>query len=573
MIAPLIIEPALAEAAQSAAAWPFEEARKLVSRLERTGKNEALFETGYGPSGLPHIGTFGEVARTSMVRHTFRVLTGDKVKTHLIAFSDDMDGLRKVPDNVPNRDLIAPHLGKPLSEVPDPFGTHASFGAHNNARLRAFLDAFGFDYEFLSATECYRSGRFDATLLTVLDRYDAVMAIMLPSLREERQQTYSPFLPLHPETGEVMQVPIDEVPPGAGTIVWRDPGTGERFETPVTGGRAKLQWKPDWAMRWVALGVDYEMAGKDLIDSVKLSGEIARAIGGEPPESFNYELFLDEKGRKISKSLGNGLTIDDWLAYGTPESLSLFMYNRPREAKRLFFDVIPRHVDDYLAFLERFPDQDAKTRLGNPVWHIHAGAPPAPELVTSGAPAGKAASLSFSMLMNLVAVANSEDAGVLWGFIRRYAPGVSPATHPRLDRLVGHAVRYYRDFVRPAKRYRLPNEAERAALSELAEALRSHEGSTDAEALQAVVYEVGRRHFPDTSGKSKSPDGRPGVAQTWFATIYQILLGEERGPRFGSFVALYGVAETRALIARALAGELLREHEAFVAERARPAAE
>ncbi|MFL4987650.1 MAG: lysine--tRNA ligase [Microvirga sp.] len=567
------IEPALAEAAQSAAAWPFEEARKLVSRLERTGKNEALFETGYGPSGLPHIGTFGEVARTSMVRHAFRVLTGDKVKTHLIAFSDDMDGLRKLPDNVPNREFIAPHLGKPLSEVPDPFGTHASFGAHNNARLRAFLDAFGFDYEFLSATECYRSGRFDATLLTVLERYDAVMAIMLPSLREERQQTYSPFLPLHPRTGEVMQVPIDEVRPDAGTIVWRDPGTGERFETPVTGGRAKLQWKPDWAMRWVALGVDYEMAGKDLIDSVKLSGEIARAIGGEPPESFNYELFLDEKGRKISKSLGNGLTIDDWLAYGTPESLSLFMYNRPREAKRLFFDVIPRHVDDYLAFLEKFPGQDAKTRLGNPVWHIHAGAPPAPELVTSGAPVGKAASLSFSMLMNLVAVANSEDAGVLWGFIRRYAPGVSPATHPRLDRLVGHAVRYYRDFVRPAKRYRLPNEAERAALSELAEALASHEGSTDAEALQAVVYEVGRRHFPDTSGKSKSPDGRPGVAQTWFATIYQILLGEERGPRFGSFVALYGVAETRALIARALAGELLREHEAFVAERARPAAE
>ncbi|MFL5325025.1 MAG: lysine--tRNA ligase [Microvirga sp.] len=567
------IEPALAEAAQSAAAWPFEEARKLVSRLERTGKNEALFETGYGPSGLPHIGTFGEVARTSMVRHAFRVLTGDKVKTHLIAFSDDMDGLRKLPDNVPNREFIAPHLGKPLSEVPDPFGTHASFGAHNNARLRAFLDAFGFDYEFLSATECYRSGRFDATLLTVLERYDAVMAIMLPSLREERQQTYSPFLPLHPRTGEVMQVPIDEVRPDAGTIVWRDPGTGERFETPVTGGRAKLQWKPDWAMRWVALGVDYEMAGKDLIDSVKLSGEIARAIGGEPPESFNYELFLDEKGRKISKSLGNGLTIDDWLAYGTPESLSLFMYNRPREAKRLFFDVIPRHVDDYLAFLEKFPGQDAKTRLGNPVWHIHAGAPPAPELVTGGAPAEKAASLSFSMLMNLVAVANSEDAGVLWGFIRRYAPGVSPATHPRLDRLVGHAVRYYRDFVRPAKRYRLPNEAERAALSELAEALASHEGSTDAEALQAVVYEVGRRHFPDTSGKSKSPDGRPGVAQTWFATIYQILLGEERGPRFGSFVALYGVAETRALIARALAGELLREHEAFVAERARPAAE
>jgi lysyl-tRNA synthetase class 1 len=570
--APIAIEPALAEAAGTSAAWPFEEARKLVARIARTGKGEALFETGYGPSGLPHIGTFGEVARTSMVRHAFRVLTGDRIPTRLVAFSDDMDGLRKVPDNIPNKEIVAAALNMPLTQVPDPFGTHESFGEHNNARLRAFLDAFGFDYEFLSATECYRSGRFDKALLTVLERYDAVMAIMLPSLREERQQTYSPFLPLHPRTGEVMQVPIDEVRQNAGTLVWRAPATGERFETPVTGGHAKLQWKPDWAMRWVALGVDYEMAGKDLIDSVKLSGEIARALGGEPPEGFNYELFLDEKGQKISKSKGNGLTIDDWLAYGTPESLALFMYNRPREAKRLFFDVIPRHVDDYLTFLEKFPGQDPKTRLGNPVWHIHSGNPPAPELVATGG-AGKPGTISFSMLLNLVAVANSEDPAVLWGFIRRYAPGASPQTHPRLDRLVRHAVRYYRDFVRPAKAFRLPDEAERAALAELSEALAPHEGSTDAEALQAVVYEVGRKHFPDASGRSKSPDGRPGVAQTWFATIYRTLLGEERGPRFGSFVALYGVPETRALIARALAGSLLAEHEAFLEARERPAAE
>src|SRR5215210_1283968 len=495
MIAPLIIEPALAEAAQSAAAWPFEEARKLVSRLERTGKNEALFETGYGPSGLPHIGTFGEVARTSMVRHAFRVLTGDKVKTRLIAFSDDMDGLRKVPDNVPNRDLIARHLGKPLSEVPDPFGTHASFGAHNNARLRAFLDAFGFDYEFLSATECYRSGRFDATLLTVLERYDAVMAIMLPSLREERQQTYSPFLPLHPETGEVMQVPIDEVRPRAGTIVWRDPGTGERFETPVTGGRAKLQWKPDWAMRWVALGIDYEMAGKDLIDSVKLSGEIARALGSLPPEGFNYELFLDDKGQKISKSKGNGLTIDEWLTYGTPDSLALFMFSKPREAKRLYFDVIPRQVDDHLTFLEKFPAQDAKARLMNPVWHLHAGQPPAPELVSSGEGNQPGTTISFSMLLNLVAVANSEDPAVLWGFIRRYAPGVSSETHPRLDSLVKRAVRYFQDFVKPQKTYRLADEVEAASLRRLADALASFETEhrpATAEAIQEEIYNIGR---------------------------------------------------------------------------------
>jgi lysyl-tRNA synthetase class 1 len=348
--------------------------------------------------------------------------------------------------------------------------------------------------------------------------------------------------------------------------VWRDPETNERFETSVLGGEAKLQWKPDWAMRWVALGVDYEMAGKDLIDSVKLSGEIARALGSEPPEGFNYELFLDEKGQKISKSKGNGLTIDEWLVYGTPESLALFMYNKPREAKRLFFDVIPRQVDDYLTFLDKFPSQDAKLQLGNPVWHIHGGTPPEPELVAAGAERGT--TISFAMLLNLVAVANSEDPGVLWGFIRRYAPGVSPQTHPRLDRLVGHAVSYYRDFVRPAKTYRAPIDMEQAALAELTKALAAHEGSTDAEALQAIVYEIGRSHFPDTSGKSKSPDGRPGVSQAWFSTIYNVLLGEARGPRFGSFIALYGVAETQALIRKALAGELVREHAAFIEARA-----
>jgi lysyl-tRNA synthetase, class I len=567
------IDPALTEAALASAAWPFEEARKLVARLERKPKAEVLFETGYGPSGLPHIGTFGEVARTSMVRHAFRLLTGDRVPTRLVAFSDDMDGLRKVPDNVPNRERLQAALNLPLTRVPDPFGTHDSFGAHNNARLRAFLDAFGFDYEFLSATECYRAGRFDATLRLVLERYDAVMAVMLPSLRAERQQSYSPFLPIHPKTGHVMQVPVDEVDAAAGTIVWRDPASGERFETPVTGGHAKLQWKPDWAMRWVALGVDYEMAGKDLIDSVKLSGEIARALGAEPPEGFNYELFLDERGQKISKSKGNGLTIDEWLAYGTPESLALFMYNKPREAKRLFFDVIPRHVDDYLSSIERYPGQDAKLRLGNPAWHIHAGAPPEPELVASGSGNAPGTQLSFGMLLNLVAVANSEEPAVLWGFIRRYAPAASPDSHPRLDRLVHHAVRYFRDFVRPAKAYRPATEPERAALQELADAFAPLEGSTDPDALQAAVYDVGRRHFPDTSGKSKSPDGRPGVSQAWFATLYSVLLGQERGPRFGSFAALYGVAETRALIARALAGDLIREHEAFLASRGRAAAE
>ncbi|MCE4224704.1 lysine--tRNA ligase [Methylobacterium sp. C25] len=549
MTAPLALDPDIVDAAATAAAWPFEEARKLLARLERKPKAEVLFETGYGPSGLPHIGTFGEVARTSMVRHAFRVLTNDSVPTRLIAFSDDMDGLRKVPTNVPNQDRLTAALNLPLTKVPDPFGTHESFGHHNNAELRRFLDAFGFDYEFRSATECYKAGIFDDALRLVLDRYEAVMAIMLPSLRAERSASYSPFLPIHPVTGHVMQVPIDEVKPATGTIVWRDPATGEAYETPVTGGHAKLQWKPDWAMRWVALGIDYEMAGKDLIDSVKLSGQIARALGAEPPEGFNYELFLDEHGQKISKSKGNGLTIDEWLTYGTPDSLALYMYNKPREAKRLFFDVIPRHVDEYDNFLGRYPRQDAKLRLGNPVWHLHAGNPPAPEAIDASGTV-----LSFAMLLNLVSVANAETPDVLWGFIRRYAPDVGPQTHPRLAALVTRALAYYRDFVRPQKQYRAATEEERAALADLAETLAEHEGSTDPEGLQAVVYEVGRRHFPDLSGKAKSPDGRPGVSKTWFASIYNVLLGEAQGPRFGSFIALYGVAETRALIGKALEG-------------------
>jgi lysyl-tRNA synthetase, class I len=547
-------------------AWPFEEARKILRRVEASGQTEVVFETGYGPSGLPHIGTFGEVARTSMVRHAFRALSQDKIKTRLIAFSDDMDGLRKVPDNIPNKELVAAHLGKPLTQVPDPFGTHPSFGAHNNARLRAFLDQFGFDYEFASATDYYRSGRFDAALLHILARYDQVMAIMLPSFREERAATYSPFLPIHPRSGVVMQVPIDAIDTAAGTLGWRDPDTKEIFETPVTGGACKLQWKPDWAMRWYALKVDYEMAGKDLIESVKLSGAIVRALGGRPPDGCNYELFLDESGQKISKSKGNGLTIDEWLAYASPESLSLFMYQKPTAAKRLAFDVIPRTVDDYLSFLEAYPRQEAKERLGNPVWHIHSGAPPPPEVLRGAG--NQATTITFGMLLNLAAVANSEESQVLWGFLRRYAPNISAATHPRLDRLVAYAARYFRDFVRPAKSFREPDASEREALEALAAALAVLPPDASAEAIQSTLYDVARQipRYQDMKAKGATAE-RPGVSNDWFAMLYGVLLGERRGPRFGSFVALYGIKETRKLIADALAGELPRNHAVFQASR------
>ena len=531
----------LRELAETSNAWPFEEARKIVTRLKQKPKDEVIFETGYGPSGLPHIGTFGEVARTTMVRHAFRVLTEDKIKTRLIAFSDDMDGLRKVPDNVPNKDMLTEYLGKPLTKVPDPFGTHPSFGQHNNARLRAFLDTFSFEYEFMSSTECYTSGKFDKALLNLLTHFDKVMAIMLPSLREERAASYSPFLPISPRTGIVLQVPIAAHDAKAGTISYNDPDTNELVVTPVTGGHCKLQWKPDWAMRWVALGIDYEMAGKDLIDSVKLSGQICKALGGAPPEGFNYELFLDDKGQKISKSKGNGLTIDEWLKYASPESLSLFMYQNPKAAKRLHFDVIPRAVDEYYQFLDGYNRQDAKQRLSNPVWHIHSGNPPTIDMP-----------VTFQLLLTLVSSSNAENAETLWGFIGRYRPGVTAKTHPKLDAMVGYAINYYRDFVAPTKKFREPTDVERKALSDLRDALSNVAADVSAEDIQNVVYEIGRREpFLDHAKKAK--DGRPGVSLDWFNMLYQVLLGQEKGPRFGSFAAVYGVKNTIDMIDGALA--------------------
>jgi lysyl-tRNA synthetase class 1 len=540
-VEPATLSASLRSLAEQSGAWPFEEARKIVARLKKKPKEEVIFSTGYGPSGLPHIGTFGEVARTTMVRHAFRVLTDDRIRTRLIAFSDDMDGLRKVPDNVPNKEMLAQDLGKPLTKVRDPFGTHPSFGEHNNARLRAFLDTFGFEYEFYSATQCYTSGRFDQALLQVLSNFDKVMGIMLPSLREERAQTYSPFLPISQRTGIVLQVPVTAHDAKAGTITYEDPDTKQSVTTPVTGGRCKLQWKPDWAMRWYALGVDYEMAGKDLIDSVKLSGDINRAIGGTPPEGFNYELFLDEKGQKISKSKGNGLTIEEWLRYASPESLSLFMYREPKSAKRLYFDVIPRNVDEYYQFLDGYQRQDEKQRLSNPVWHLHSGHPPKADMP-----------ITFQLLLTLVSSSNAENAETLWGFIRRYRPGVTPQTHPKLDAMVGYAINYYRDFVAPTKKFREPADVERKALTDLRDALSNLPQDVTPEAIQDVVYEIGRRE-PFLDHKKTAKDGKPGVSLDWFNMLYQVLLGQEKGPRFGSFVAAYGLQNTVDMIDGALA--------------------
>ena len=540
--------------AEQSKAWPFEEARRVLKRLKGKDpeKGYVLFQTGYGPSGLPHLGTFGEVARTTMVRRAFEVLCD--IPTKLICFSDDMDGFRKVPSNVPMQEELLQDLNLPLTKVRDPFGCHEGFAQHNNARLCDFLDGFGFEYEFASSTEYYTGGKFDEALMTSLERFDKIQEIMLPTLGEERRATYSCFLPVSPKTGHVLQVPTLERNVSKGTIVYEEPD-GERIEVPVTGGNVKMQWKPDWAMRWAALGVDYEMSGKDLIDSVVQSGKICRALGVPAPESLSYELFNDELGQKISKSKGNGLSMEAWLTYAAPESLSYFMYQKPKTAKRLYFDVIPKMVDEYHQQLRGYEDQDTKQKLANPIFHIHGETAPKSDMV-----------VPFSMLLNLAAVANAEGKEQLWGFIQRYAPEASAETHPDLDAAAGYAVAYYNDFVKPEKTYRAPTDQERTALADMAVALRdpalarkmietknagmgkddpvAELDYTSVEDLQSIVFAVGKNHGFEP-------------LRDWFGAIYEVLLGAAQGPRFGGFIALYGVDETANLIDDALEGALI----------------
>ncbi|MBS0363358.1 MAG: lysine--tRNA ligase [Proteobacteria bacterium] len=553
----------LSAQARDARSWPFEQARLLLDRIARLRLSDAerdlaatlfaqgkfaeavqtlpalskpvIFQCGYGASGLPHMGTFGEAARPTMVRTAFRALTEDAIPTQLIVFSDDMDGFRKIPDNVPNKDMLEEDRDKPVTSVRDPFGEYESFGAHNNARLRAFLDGFGFDYTFMSSTETYKSGRLDEVLLRILARFDAVQAIMLPTLGEERRATYSPFLPISPKSGRVLQAPTLERNVEKGTIVFPDED-GTLTEVPVTGGHVKLQWRPDWAARWTALSVDFEASGKDLVDSVRVSNRVCKALGGEPPEAFHFELFMDENNQKISKSKGNGLTMEEWLRYGTPESLAYYMYQSPKSAKRLYFDVIPKATDEYLQQLDAFnkarADGGNAPAIDNPAWHVHTGAPPA-----------KGSPVSFSLLLNLVSAADASTKDILWGFIERYIPGATAASEPLLDKLSGYAINYYEDFVKPSKTFRAPTDQERAAMTELAAKLKALPAGADAEAIQNEVFEVG-----------KAAGFEP--LRAWFGALYEVLLGQPTGPRFGSFVAIFGVERTIALIEKALAGEL-----------------
>ena len=527
-----MIDPTLLrEAALTSKAWPFEEARKLLKRYPQGKASPVVFETGYGPSGLPHIGTFNEVLRTTMVRNAFHALSD--VPTRLIAFSDDMDGLRKVPDNVPNGEMLTAHLGKPLSRIPDPFEKFDSFAAHNNAMLRDFLDRFGFQYDFVSSSSQYEAGAFDDALRGVLRHFDGIMAVMLPTLRKERAASYSPIMPISERTGVVLQVPVEVVDADAGTVAFTE--NGERVVQSVLGGKAKLQWKVDWAMRWVALGVDYEMYGKDLIDSGTQSGKIARILGGRQPEGFVYEMFLDERGEKISKSKGNGLTLDQWLDYGTQESLSFFAYREPKKAKALHPGVIPRAIDEYFQFRGNYAAQPLEQKLGNPVHHIHGAAngghvPPGVPQVT------------FGLLLNLVGVLGAQaNAEQVRGYLANYVEG---AITPELEALIDHALAYNRDFVAPTLKRRPPAGIEIAALERLDRELGALPFDADAVEIQDIVYAIGNELGFEP-------------LRAWFGALYETLLGSSQGPRMGSFIALYGVANTRKLIAESLEGRAI----------------
>ncbi|WP_250295010.1 lysine--tRNA ligase [Wolbachia endosymbiont of Oedothorax gibbosus] len=543
--------------------WPFQEAEKILQ--EFPNKKEIIFETGYGPSGLPHIGTFGEVFRTTVIVNALKKIAPG-IKTKIIAVSDDMDGLRKIPDNVPNQEMLREHLNKPLTMIPDPFGTHQSYGHHMNSLLCKFLDMFEFEYEFRSATECYKSGVYDEKLLLLLKNYDKVMDVMLPSFREERQQTYSPFLPICPKTSQVLQVSVIETNTDKGTITYEDPN-GEKIEVPVTKGKCKLQWKPDWGMRWAAFGVNYEAHGKDLTPSAVLSSQICEILGEKPPLLFCYEFFLDKEGKKISKSKGNGISIEEWLTYAPTESLALYIFQSPKKAKRLYFDVIPKSTDEYLEFVRRYnennggntnskfhtePGYDEKflgeaqvstaeysnvfeerkqaltTKLpseANPAWHIHQGN--VPNIETSG--------INFSLLLNLAVACNAENKEILWGFISSYAPNVTPENNKMLDRLSDFAVKYYHDFIKPTKSYKTPNEKEKEALLDLKNTLHSLSITATAEEIQSQVFSIGKKY--DYTN-----------LRDWFQLLYETLLGQKTGPRMGSFIKLYGIDNTLSLI-------------------------
>ena len=508
---------------QSTSSWPFVEIRKLLKDRKDIikKKKKITFQTGYGPSGLPHIGTFGEVARTSMMINALNHI--QKFDHELITFSDDMDGLRKVPENIPDDEVLKKNLGKPLTAIPDPFKKYKSFGEHNNEMLKEFLQKFNFKFIFKSSTENYKKGVFNDSLLRVLKKYDEIMNIILPTLREERRKTYSPFLPICTKTGKVLEIPLINIDKKTGKAIFDN--KGEKLETDILNGNCKLQWKVDWAMRWFTFDVDFEMYGKDLTESAILSSKICQTLGKRPPNGFAYELFLDEKGEKISKSKGNGISIEQWLRYASPESLALYMYPNPKRAKKLYSEVVPKTVDDYLSLIEKYPTQEKKDQIQNPVWHVHNGEPPKEKIV-----------MPFSMLLNLVGSSNADNKKIVWKFINRFHKEIKPEDHKILDSLTSYAINYFKDKVEPNKKFKKPNSIEKKALVNLVKKLSEIDHGLSPEEIQTNVYTVGKEN-----GYEKN-------LRDWFKLIYEVVFGEENGPRMGFFISFFGLKETIELI-------------------------
>ena len=504
-------------------AWPFVEAKKILRERKKNidQKGKIILQTGYGPSGLPHIGTFGEVARTSMVVNALNQLTN--IPKEIITFSDDMDGLRKVPDNVPNQEILNENLHKPLTTIPDPFNKFGSFGEHNNEMLKKFLNQFNFKYNFKSSTELYKSGFFNEILRLILKNYKGIMEIIIPTLGKERQKTYSPFLPICPDTGVVLEIPINEIDEKNSKIIFDN--NGKKLEKSILDGNCKLQWKVDWAMRWYALDVDFEMYGKDLIESAILSTKIIKLLGKSNPSGFAYELFLDEKGEKISKSKGNGITIDAWLKYASPESLSLFMYQNPKRAKKLYKEIVPKAMDEYLDFIEKGKTQNELQILLNPVWHVHNGLMPKENMI-----------MTFSMLLNLVETSNADTKELLWKFVKKYKSNIFEKDHPIFDKLIGYAIKYFNDVIKQNKKYKKPNELEKKALEALINALEKCNDSMQPEDIQTQIYTVGKEN------------GYKENLRDWFKLIYEVVFGDANGPRMGFFISFFGVNETKQLI-------------------------
>ena len=504
-------------------AWPFVEARKLLKERKSIfdKKGKITLQTGYGPSGLPHIGTFAEVARTSMIVNALNNLTD--LPKEIITFSDDMDGLRKIPNNVPNIEILKKNLGKPLTNIPDPFDKFSSFGEHNNEMLKSFLNKFKFNYSFKSSSELYKSGYFNETLKLILNKYHDIMNIILPTLGKERKKTYSPFLPICPDTGKVLEIPMIEISKEKNQIIFEN--NGKKLEKSILNGNCKLQWKVDWAMRWYALDIDFEMYGKDLIESAILSNKILTVLDKKSPNGFAYELFLDEKGEKISKSKGNGITIEEWLKYASPESLSLYMYQNPQRAKKLYHKVVPKAVDEYLDCIEQYETQEDLKKILNPVWHVHNGTPPSEKMI-----------MSFSMLLNLVGTSNASSKELLWKFVKKYKKNIKEQENPIFDQLINYAIKYFDDVVKQNKKFRKPNQKEKLALNNLAEKLKECNESMDPEAIQTMVYSVGKEN------------GYKENLRDWFKMIYEVIFGDENGPRLGFFISFFGVKETIDLI-------------------------